>query len=93
MCISWQQNLLLLICTLNHNTDESRKTRSNLLHFRKQPQSHVSRNLVIPRTTGMQLSAQRANEFAQAALVGRMYVFVILLYLKLICAVSCIRRV
>lgn len=79
MGVTGHQVLLLIISTLDHNAKKSFETLLNVIDVIQKPETHVSRNLVVPRTASVQLSGQRANNLGKPALIGCVNILVIFL--------------
>ena len=77
MGIPRQQNVPFLVCALDHDTHQPLETALHVRHLVQQPQPHIRRHLIVPRSPGMELTPKRPNQLAQSAFVGGMNVFVI----------------
>jgi hypothetical protein len=69
MGISGHEDISLLVRTLYHDAHETFETGFNIIHFIKKPKTHVCRNLIIARPSGMKFSTERADQLAQSAFV------------------------
>src|SRR6267154_4320519 len=77
MCISREENISLLVCTLYHDAHETFETGLDIIYFIKKPKAHVSCHLIIARPSSMKLSAKWANQLAQPAFVCSVDVLII----------------
>lgn len=77
--------VLLVVRALDEDADERLEVVLRGLDLVKQPEADVSRDLVVARAARVQLAAERANELAEAALVGGVDVLVVLLGRELRC--------
>ena len=62
MRVPGHEDVLLLVCTLHHHTDEVLQALLHRAHLSKQPQAHVRRNLVISRASGVQLPTEGTDQ-------------------------------
>jgi hypothetical protein len=84
MGIARHKNLLLFVGAFCDDLNNALQRVFNLSNFVHEPEPHISRDLVISRSAGMQLpSYRRPYELAQSPFVGGMDVFVIRLDLEL----------
>lgn len=83
MRVSREEDILLLVRTLHHHANKSLQASLDLLYLFQKPQTHVCRDLIIARPSGVQLATQRADELAQSTFVRSVDVFVVCLDLEL----------
>lgn len=83
VCISGHQDRLLLVRPLHHHANQGLQHSLDLTYFIHKPEPHVSRDLIISRASGMQLSTQRTDKLAQAPLVRGVDVFIVRLRFEL----------
>lgn len=77
MGIPRQQDIAFLVCTFDHDAHEPFEARLHVCHLVQQPQAHVRRHLIVPRSPCVQLTPKRSDQLAQPAFIGSMDIFVI----------------
>ena len=77
MGIPRQQDVPFLVCALDHDTNEPLETALHVRYLVQQPEPHVRRHLIVPRSSRMQLTPKRPNQLAQPSFVGGVNVFVV----------------
>jgi hypothetical protein len=77
MGIARHEDILFLLGPINHDSNEPFQVSFNLRHLSQEPQSHVSRHLVISRTACVQFATERSNHLAQTTLHRRVNILVV----------------
>ena len=84
MGIARHKNLFLAVGAFCDDFDNALQRVFNLSNFSHEPEPHISRDLIISRSAGVQLSSdRRPYEFAQSPFVGSMDVLIIGMDLEL----------
>ena len=73
----------LLRRTFDHDAQERLDRVDDVARLAHEPQSHVGRNLVVPRASRVQLAADRADELCEPPLVRGVDVLIASLDLEL----------
>ena len=74
----------LLVGALDHDPDECDQACVYLPDMFEEPKAHIRRDLVVPRSAGVQFPSQRPYQFTQAALVRGVNVLIVRFDLKLL---------
>lgn len=83
MGVSRHEIVPFVIGALDKDADEPTDTLIDGFDFSQEPETKVGRDLIVARASSVKLSAQRANNLAQAALVRSVDVLVVRLDSKL----------
>ena len=92
MGVSWKEDIFLLVCAFTHDTDETLEPRRNVINSAKEPETSVSSDLVVARTTGVEFTTKGTDELTQTTFVGSVDILIVRHNLKLELTVSKVKN-